>query len=137
IIKVFAVPKSNAISSVKKSKNPIFYSVGLKGLKAVFNKCKKLMFKMSYSGKYHRHFMCIAIVDAQVVFNGAAGLNYRSNPCIVGNLHTVRKRKKGIAGHHRPFQIELKTMRLLNGLLECIYAARLPRSASHELSSFS
>jgi len=58
------------------------------------------MLKMPRARHHHAHAMRIAIVYALFVLDGTSGLNDSTNAGIVCNFDTIRKRKKGIAGHH-------------------------------------
>src|SRR5690606_2724313 len=97
MIKVFAVPRSMAISWVKKLLNqPIGLSV-----------CE-----VSVTGHAHRGPACIAGVDAVLVAFAATGLYDGRDTRVRRDLHAVREREERITGHHRPVQVEAEPARL-------------------------
>ena len=58
------------------------------------------MLKMARAGKYHRHFIFVAIINAQLVLNGTTGLDNSGYACFVGNFDAIGKREKSVARHH-------------------------------------
>lgn len=64
------------------------------------------MFKMTNSGKYHRNFIFVTIVDTQFVFYRATRLNNSGNSGIFCQLNTIREREESIACHHCSVQIK-------------------------------
>src|SRR5690554_1334222 len=94
------------------------------------------MLKMSGSCKYHCHFVCVAIIDAQTVLNGSPGLDNGFYSGTIRNFHTIREREKRITGHHCSLKVKIKRLCLVYCLFQGIYSARLPGTTGKKLSFF-
>ena len=68
------------------------------------SKCNKLMFKMTGSGKYHGHFIFVAIVDAQLVLNGSSRLDHRADTGPERRQHFLLD---AADGQHEPAEADL------------------------------
>ena len=65
------------------------------------------MFKMSSTCHHHGQSIFIAIINAQLVFDGASWLNHTFNARFVRNLHTIREWEERITGHHGTVKIKI------------------------------
>ena len=91
------------------------------------------MLKVTRSGKHHRKALPVAIVNAQLVPDRSAGLDHSRDPGLIGDLHTVREREKGIACHYCSIQIKMEAPRLPDRLLQGINPTRLSGTARQQL----
>jgi len=78
------------------------------------------MFKMSSARHHHRQSIFVAIINAQLIFDGTPWLNYTFNARFVRNLHTIREREEGITGHYGTIQIKFKGFCFVDGLVQGI-----------------
>ncbi len=78
------------------------------------------MFKMPSTCHHHRQSIFIAIINAQLVLDGASWLYHTFNACFVRNLHTIREWEEGITGHNGTFQIKFKRLCFMDGLVQGI-----------------
>ena len=61
------------------------------------------MLEVAYAGEHHAHALDIAVVDAVLVFDGAARLHDCGDACFVGDGYAVREREEGVGSHDSTF----------------------------------
>lgn len=64
------------------------------------------MFKVAYTGCYHRYVMSVAVLYGVVVADRAAWLNNSGDAGLVGYFHTVGKREERIGSHYCAVKVE-------------------------------
>ena len=64
----------------------------------------------------HTHLVLLAVVDAILIVDAAAGMCHSHNAGLVGYLHAVGEGEEGVAGHHSPVKVEAETLGFGNGL---------------------
>lgn len=91
---------------------------------------------MTRSRKYHCHILTIAIINTQLIFYTAAGLNNCRNSSLICNLYAIGKREKSIACHNRILQRKAKSLCFLNRLLQCVNSRRLACARRQQDTAF-
>lgn len=66
------------------------------------------MLKMPDTGRDHSYVVLVAVVDAILITNRAAGLYHRRNTRLTRNFDAIGEREKCIGSHNGPVQIKSK-----------------------------